>query len=239
MSASLTNSTDARLPSCVGGRPAPASAGLPPAGAGQSLSVPGERGVASCANHKRAACARQQVPKNDCSQKTNLEQLFGRSGPISQRSISRSGSAAANAGRNTSSTASGAASSLRARFTSSKAKCSIELSGVRYPCAAALDAKLVSAPRSDRRSDPEGGSVNLGERRTGNPPETLQVSAELQERVTGRRDGHEFSSGGGLGIHEPGSNTRGPASRPSPSGRARDRVICPAVARSFFSRGAA
>jgi len=44
------------------------------------------------------------------------------------------------------------------------------------------------------------------------------------------------SSGDGLGIQQPGSMTRGFASRRQPpSGRARDRAICPAVARSFLA----
>ncbi len=42
----------------------------------------------------------------------------------------------------------------------------------------------------------------------------------------------DFSSGDGLGNHQPGSNTWGGRNtRPAPSGRARDRAICPAVAR--------
>lgn len=47
-----------------------------------------------------------------------------------------------------------------------------------------------------------------------------------------------FSSGDGLGIQQPGSMTRGFASQRQPaSGRARDRAMCPAVAR--FDRRAA
>ena len=47
------------------------------------------------------------------------------------------------------------------------------------------------------------------------------------------------SSGDGLGIHEPGSNTRGFAVMRQPaSGRARDRAICPAVARCFSKEAA-
>ena len=47
------------------------------------------------------------------------------------------------------------------------------------------------------------------------------------------------SSRGGLGIHEPGSNTRGFACWRQPaSGRARDRAMCPAAARCFFGRDA-
>lgn len=47
-----------------------------------------------------------------------------------------------------------------------------------------------------------------------------------------------FSSGDGLGIHQPGSMTRGFAFRRQPaSGRARQRAMCPAVAR--FNQGRA
>lgn|SRR5579872_561503 len=64
---------------------------------------------------------------------------------------------------------------------------------------------------------------------------------EAPEVVTGRRDAHpSFSSGGGLGIHQPGSMTRGFALQRQPaSGRARDRAICPAVARSLIARSVA
>lgn len=68
-------------------------------------------------------------------------------------------------------------------------------------------------------------------------------SLVLQPRLTGRgllrQCRHEFSSGDGLGIHEPGSNTRGGSSyATAPSGRARNRAMCPAVARSFSRRAA-
>lgn len=47
------------------------------------------------------------------------------------------------------------------------------------------------------------------------------------------------SSGDGLGIHQPGSNTRGGFfTATAPSGRARDRAKCPAVARSNEGRRA-
>jgi hypothetical protein len=47
------------------------------------------------------------------------------------------------------------------------------------------------------------------------------------------------SSGDGLGIHQPGSHTRGFAvARQPASGRARQRAICPAVARSVLRRAA-
>ena len=49
----------------------------------------------------------------------------------------------------------------------------------------------------------------------------------------------QFTSGDGLGNHQPGSNTCGFAFRRQPaSGRARDRAICPAVARLNEGRAA-
>ena len=45
-----------------------------------------------------------------------------------------------------------------------------------------------------------------------------------------------FSSGSGLGIHEPGSNTRGFAiAHQPPSGRAAEAAMCPAAVRSFLA----
>lgn len=47
------------------------------------------------------------------------------------------------------------------------------------------------------------------------------------------------SSGDGLGIHQPGSITRGGFFVPTaPSGRADESAMCPAVARSFEGRAA-
>ncbi len=62
---------------------------------------------------------------------------------------------------------------------------------------------------------------------------------ESEPSVTLVRVPSEFSSGDGLGIHQPGSNTRGFAVVRQPaSGRARDRAMCPAVAWSFAGRAA-
>lgn len=69
----------------------------------------------------------------------------------------------------------------------------------------------------------------------------LGRTSNVSERgVTGRRDGHPIqSSGDGLGIQQPGSMTRGTRAKvKTPSGRARDRATCPAVAR-FIQRRAA
>lgn len=61
-------------------------------------------------------------------------------------------------------------------------------------------------------------------------------SGEIEPSVTLACPPSESSSGDGLGIHQPGSMTRGFAIvLQSPSGRARDRAICPAVAR-FIDR---
>lgn len=54
--------------------------------------------------------------------------------------------------------------------------------------------------------------------------------------VTAGETAPNSSSGDGLGIHQPGSNTRGFAIERQPaSGRARYRAKCPAVARSHGS----
>lgn len=58
-------------------------------------------------------------------------------------------------------------------------------------------------------------------------------------RSTARYSATNFSSGDGLGIHQPGSMTRGTRAKvKTPSGRARDRAMCPAVARSIEGRAA-
>jgi hypothetical protein len=58
--------------------------------------------------------------------------------------------------------------------------------------------------------------------------------------VTAGKTALHFSSGDGLGIHQPGSITWvGDIVATGPSGRARDRAMCPAVAGNFSMRGAA
>jgi len=58
-------------------------------------------------------------------------------------------------------------------------------------------------------------------------------------KVAGSIPAPATSSGDGLGFHQPGSMTRGFASlRQPPSGRARDRATCPAVARFIDGRAA-
>jgi hypothetical protein len=67
-----------------------------------------------------------------------------------------------------------------------------------------------------------GGLRHLHHGRSGLPPVLALGTARCST-----------SSGGGLGIHQPGSNTRGGFfAATAPSGRARDRAMCPAAARS-------
>lgn len=227
-------STDVRLPSCVGERPASASSSEPvaPAGAGLSFSACCcACGVASCANQERRALARQQLPKND---RANLEQLFARFGRTSLRSIWRSGSAAANERHSSISLAN--ASHRRARSSSSAMKCWIE----RIPC------ERTEGGGKWRRLDCCGPiEVLVGSRRADGADKVVGDSGCLKiaghSRPERREPSIKFPLGGGLGIHEPGSITWGFAAsrrRQSPSGRARNRAICPAVARSNL-RGAA
>ncbi len=75
---------------------------------------------ASCREHQPHLRKRPQLPKND---RANLEQLFGRYGPISPRSISRSVSAALNGPHSSILTAN--ESRLRWRRQSCLPKCSI------------------------------------------------------------------------------------------------------------------
>lgn len=92
-------------------------------------------------------------------------------------------------------------------------------------------------------------SVGPGVTRTSSPLRCNSVSdgafagslplGEIEPSVTLACPPSESSSGDGLGIHQPGSMTRGFASRRQPpSGRARDRAICPAVARFIRGRAA-
>jgi len=67
----------------------------------------------------------------------------------------------------------------------------------------------------------------------------MQKSIGMRNTAVNCRDRRspQFSSGDGLGIQQPGSMTRGFASRRQPpSGRARDRAMCPAVARFIQGR---
>ena len=229
----ITFSTGAFLPeTSASRRPAPASTPpTPHAGAGLSLSVRSVcRSASSCrANQCRDASARQQLLKNDCSSivsawrlPTASEQLFGRCGRISRRSIWRSGSAAANARHSSTSPAS--ASLRRAPSSSSWTR--------------SIDQRSAARRRGLTARQKTGAMVW--------PPRPPNFSSDARSRRFPRghdpvicRTGVRSSSGGGLGIHEPGSNTRGFASRrQSPSGRARDRAICPAVARSIARRAA-
>lgn len=88
---------------------------------------------------------------------------------------------------------------------------------------AAANAALRNTPRGVRYSSQ--GSLRIGRRHLGADDRSL---AALSARLV-----FLSSSGDGLGNHQPGSMTCGFAyTRQPASGRARDRAICPAVARS-------
>ena len=213
----------------------------------------------SCrANQDRDAYARQQALKNDCSQKTDLEQLFGHYGRTSRRSIWRSGSAAASARRTSISPAS---ASLRRAPSSSSWTRSIEFeletarTASRNQPFATMDSRTemsgaLGGLTRRRRCYIRGEQIGqqLYRARAG-ADHRATFSSDVRSRrfprghdpVICRTDVRSFhSSGGGLGIHEPGSMTWGfqrlTQRDQSPSGRARDRAMCPAVARSS-SRG--
>lgn len=67
----------------------------------------------------------------------------------------------------------------------------------------------------------------------GSLPSTLTKRGAVTRCIAGKPGPQaDFSSGDGLGIHQPGSITRGTRAKvKTPSGRARDRAMCPAVAR--------
>jgi hypothetical protein len=87
-----------------------------------------------------------------------------------------------------------------------------------------------SGDRAERRS---ANSVTDGAANGSLP------SGESEPWVTLALAPSVFGSGGGLGIQQPGSMTRGTRAKvQTPSGRARNRAMCPAVARSFERRAA-
>jgi hypothetical protein len=99
----------------------------------------------------------------------------------------------------------------------------------------AISPEIPAAGYAADRNTPRGvryssqGSLRSGRKHLGADDRSLvALSARLAF----------FSSGDGLGIHQPGSMTRGFAVERQPaSGRARDRAMCPAVAR-FNGRAA-
>ena len=193
------------------GKPAPAF-GSTPAGRGLACFVSYLlRRSASCPNHSRGAFARQGLRKNDCSQKIDLEQLFGRSGRISRRSTSRSALAAANALRNSTSPA--IASLRRAPSSRSSVRSTEFRLGITF----------------------WPGSARLGFQKDALRFVQTDRQVQLAFKSIGARI--SFSSGDGLGIHQPRSTTNGAILRRR-QGRARDRVICPAVTRSFVASAA-
>jgi hypothetical protein len=82
-------------------------------------------------------------------------------------------------------------------------------------------------------SRPHDLEVRIGA--AGKGPRIIMRAQQARSTCGDRSAGLIQSSGDGLGIHLPGSMTRGFAAERQPaSGRARDRAICPAVTRSSF-----
>lgn len=66
--------------------------------------------------------------------------------------------------------------------------------------------------------------------RVGVASAVLPTTSEFMDVTAGRDRQPNSNSGDGLGIQQPGSMTRGTRAKvKTPSGRARDRVKCPAV----------
>lgn len=149
------------------------------------------------------------------------------SGPTSRRSTWLSARGSRSVARNTSSTAS--ASRTHAPCSRSMPRSSIELKlpcGVRAGAPAEINVRSFPSPMQGGRTWDQPRGLTNGD------------SLVLQPRLTGRGScdsgALHSSSGRGLGIHQPGSNTRGFAiAHQPPSGRARDRAMCPAAARSL------
>lgn len=179
----------------------------------------------------------------------------GRSGLMIRLPASRSARNARSATRVFSSTAS--ASRTPKRCTRSMARSLATESRAKEPeasgglCAKASHAVRVGEPtRIGKLSWPAlGRTSNVSERGvTGGESAALNFLQGRAARSAHVAHNHEVvssnltpatSSGDGLGIHQPGSMTRGTRAKvKTPSGRARDRAICPAVAR-FIDRRAA
>lgn len=182
-------------------------------------------GVASCRLPNRAHCRRHGLGErfeqvfeeihrpNDCR---NSAASVSRSGLTRSRTLSSRSASAARSGPH-SSTSPAIASRLTRRS---------------WPCSTSYGpaSGLEEYPRGVRYS-PQG-SLRKGRKHLGADDRSL---AALSARLV-----FFSSSGGGLGIHQPGSMTRGTRAKvKTPSGRARDRAKCPAVARSSSAPGAA
>lgn len=179
-------------------------------------------GVASCPLPNRARCRRlglgerfeqvfEEIHKpNDCR---NSAASVSRSGPTRSQTLSwRSAWAARSARHNSTSPA------IESRLTKRSWQCSTS-------CGPASG--LEEYPRGVRYSSQ--GSLRKGRKHLGADDRSL---AALSARLA------FLSSGDGLGIHQPGSMTRGTRAKvQTPSGRARLRAMCPAVAR--FNQGRA
>jgi len=87
-----------------------------------------------------------------------------------------------------------------------------------------------SSPRSISRSASASANATRNILSTASASRTLARHSRFIPRSSANS-----SSGDGLGNHQPGSHTWGGQVRtPAPSGRARDRARCPAVARFIF-----
>jgi len=188
-------------------------------------------GVASCgANQAHGGCRRRVRTSEQLFQKTfpsdypNSAEPFVRSGLTSLRSTSRNARASRSAARSFSLT--GIASRMLAPFTRSMERSS----KIEIPTAGC--AALGRGPRNPR-SLITGSCAGLAISVSDGVVNGSLPSGESEPSVTLARAPSGFSSGDGLGIQQPGSNTRGFAFMRQPaSGRARDRAMCPAVARN-------
>lgn len=98
---------------------------------------------------------------------------------------------------------------------------------------------LSRAASSRRAGCPIASPARNGRQTSSSPASASRQRGRFSRSTARGLSGANSSSGGGLGIQQPGSMTRGgSAATPAPSGRARDRAICPAVARSNERRAA-
>lgn len=100
-----------------------------------------------------------------------------------------------------------------------------------------VDTTLKCRSESNQRQVRSAGKPQGPRKTTVNPGRKVVSRRDCRAAVCARGDEPRatiFSSGDGLGIHQPGSITRGTRAKvKTPSGRARERAMCPAVARSF------
>lgn len=205
-------------------------------------------GVASCGANQAGGNSRGRVRT---SEQLFHENLTGRnrsgfpnsvasarrSGPTSLRSTWRSAPVSPNAALSISSTASASRTLARCSRFSARSSANF-LSGWSSPVAhQAHNLKVTGSnpvPATNHQFA-DACQPAPGSRAWGNCGHTTFA---FGHRAPLRANASAFSSGDGLGILEPGSNTQGerPAALIALSGRARDRAICPAVARSDYRR---